>query len=345
MNELIQAREIIAAAPDALKQKLGVRVASPHPMSREVTLLSLAEACARTSNPQRAQGKTAIQVLSMGISTSDYPRLVADGLQALVARSFASKAEHLRFCAVVPVKKLGEPIDHLGFIDPHVELLPVGELAEIERFLAPRPAAGVPDVILRTFARIVTISREAIINDELGSFTSFVKQLGVSGARLESRLVVDALEGSPVLDDGEPLFDALNGNVLASAFTATTLGQALALLRKQTLPSGELSDLAGKHLVVSAELEMLARQAVLDAGLDLVVTVMAELPDTRWYLLADQETQPVVGVLRLFGTETPTMVEPASRTALKTFDGTGVRVRADVGAVLLSRTGLVRGGV
>ena len=50
-----------------------------------------------------------------------------------------------------------------------------------------------------------------------------------------------------------------------------------------------------------------------------------------------------IGVLRLHGAKTPLRVEQKRRPF--EIDGAAVKVVADLGACLLSRTGIVRGGV
>lgn len=343
IQERYKPTAVMAAGPDIVARAAGCAGATVHPVATDCTLAELAIACGADpfrDGPQRS----AMAVMGAGINTTTFPRLLAQGLQALVSRTFAAQAQHMRFATIVPLDKLGTPVDLLGYIDPVVELLPTNELGLIQSFLGPAPARGIPSVQLSTYGRIVKVTRMAVINDDLRSIANFMANLGASGARTESVHVAQALETNPTMDDGTPLFDELLNNVVTGALDATTLGQAMAKLRKQRLPNGSLSDLAARHLVVCADLELTARQVVSDAGLDLEIHPMAYLPDGRWYLLADQDIQPTVGVLRLGGAKDPTRTEQAPKHALKNFDGTGVRVMVDTGATLLSGVGIVRGG-
>ncbi len=345
IQERFKPSAVMAASRDIVARGAGVATSTPHPIAAEgVSLAELAIACGREANPHRSDWHS-LQAMAAGISTSTFPRLLAEGLQALVSRTFTAQAQHMRFATIVPLNKLGTPVDLLGFIDPVVELLPVNELGLIQSFLGPAPARGVPSVRLSTYGRIVKVTREAIINDDLRSIANFLANLGASGARTEAVHVAQALESNPTMDDGTPLFDELLNNVVPSlALDDGSLSHAMAKLRKQRLPNGSLSDLAARHLVVCASMEWTARRLVKDAGLDLEIHPMAYLPDGRWYLLADQEIQPTVGVLRLGGAKDPTRTEQAPKHALKGFDGTGVRVMVDTGATLLSGVGIVRGG-
>ena len=116
----------------------------------------------------------------------------------------------------------------------------------------------------------------------------------------------------------------------------------MSCLRKQKTVAGQLADLAARHLVVDPGAELTARQLVREAGLDITVTTLAHLPAGRWYLLAAPETHPVVGTLRLWDSKKPIRLEWGHPP--KNFDGAILSATADLGAVLLRRTGIVRGG-
>ncbi len=345
IQERFKPSAVMAASRDIVAHSAGVATSTTHPIAAEgVSLAELAVACGREAYPHRSDWHS-LQAMAAGINTSTFPRLLAEGLQALVSRTFTAQAQHMRYATIVPIDKLGTPVDLQGFIDPVVELLPTNELGLIESYLSPASARGVPSVRLSTYGRIVKVTYQAIVNDDLRSIANFLANLGASGARTEAVHVAQALEANPVMSDGTPLFDELLNNVVPSlSLNSDSLGQAMAKLRKQRLPNGSLSDLAARHLVVCADLELTARQLVSDAGLDLEIHSTAFLPDGRWYLLCDQEIQPTVGVLRLDGVKDPTRTEQAPKHALKGFDGTGVRVMVRTGATLLSGVGIVRGG-
>ena len=107
---------------------------------------------------------------------------------------------------------------------------------------------------------------------------------------------------------------------------------------------GELADVAARHLVVEPALELLARKLVHEAGMgeQIAVHVLASLPTGRWYLLGDPALQPAVGVLRLGGARVPALIEQ-TKTPMDV-DAVSLRVRADAGAAMLGRVGIVRGG-
>ena len=187
------------------------------------------------------------------------------------------------------------------------------------------------------------IVRDATINDELGGISKVLATLGASAARLESRMVSDALEENPALDDGREVFHADHMNVVAAALDAIGLGQAMALLRTQPTSAGLRADLRARHLVVAPDLEYVANRLIVESSLDVKVSSLANLPNGRWFLMADKVGCPTVATLRLQGAKLPVRVE--SRRGPIKADGAGVRVIAELGACMLRRTGIVRGGV
>lgn len=334
--------EIMAAAPDYVATAAGVRVDRPHPLAEALSLPKIATACALAAMPRR-HIETDTSIMSRGIGTSDFSRVLAQGVGALAVQTYDAQAEHLAFTVPMDVQDF-KPVTIPAVDACGVELELLGQNAEIARgaaFLA--AGAGAP-VQITTFARVVGISRQAIVNDDLGAFASFVAGLGGSAARLEAQLLASALEANPLMDDGAVAFDAVHLNTEPEALSGPALGRAMAMLRNQRTAAGQLAGLRAKHLVVSSGDEFVACVLVKESGLDTTVTVsvLANLPAGRWFLLADPTACPVVATLRLAGVTKKVVVE--QRKPPTTSDGAFVKVRADLGACLLRRTGIVRGG-
>lgn len=331
-------REILAAAPDTISMGVGEKVSHPHPLAGDLSLRNIAYACGIIQRPQQAfeDDRT---VVARGMSTSDFSRVLADGVKSVTIAAYGAQAEHMAFAVPQEVQNF-RPVA-IPSLEGDIVLELLGEHAEISHFYA-LLNGGATKVALTTFGRLVNISREAILNNQVTDFGRLFAAFGGSGARLESRMVAATLEANPLLDDGGATFDAAYSNVLAQSLDADGLGLAMALLRTQPTASGQRADLRAKHLVVAPALERIARELVRTAGLDLTVSVLAALPDGRWYLLADPVVCPTVGVLRLFGVKTPVRVESARRPLQ--MEGACVKVTADVGACILRRTGIVRAG-
>jgi hypothetical protein len=333
-----QLKEILAAAPDAIALAAGAAPAKPHPLAESLKLQDLAFACGvkyRRPNPI----DTELTIAGFGLGTSDFPSLLSAGLKHATIGAYNTQAAHAAFTIAVQVDDF-QPAD-LPALDGDVDLQELPEGAQ-RQAIVHLTAGGAVKAQIRTFSRKLGLSRASVINNNLDAFARAVIGTGASAARLEARLVAAALEGNPVLDDGAAVFSVDNLNVVAAALDASTLGQAMSCLRKQKTVAGQLADLAARHLVVDPGAELTARQLVREAGLDITVTTLAHLPAGRWYLLAAPETHPVVGTLRLLDSKWPIRVEPARRP--ENFDGAVLAATADLGAVLLRRTGIVRGG-
>ena len=159
---------------------------------------------------------------------------------------------------------------------------------------------------LHTYARRILVSREVIVNDDVGLITKLFGNLGTAVGRVEARLVYELLEANKTLSDGEPMFHSTHGNIVASALDASSLGEAMGAMRDQKTPAGTQANFRAKFLVTAPGLEYAALKLVADAGADLRVIAAPWLAAGRWYLMADPEQAPVIGRLFLEGNERKT---------------------------------------
>ncbi|KQC02091.1 prohead protease/major capsid protein fusion protein [Pedobacter sp. Hv1] len=175
---------------------------------------------------------------------------------------------------------------------------------------------------LDTYGRMISITRKAIINDDLGAFMRFTDLFGRGAMELQSEIVYGLLTansgGGRILSDGVTLFNAAHKNLAGTgtALGATSLTAARLALRRQTGLTGEKILVRPKYLVVPPELETLAWQLVSAAispgstsdanpfkgAFEVLVDPFLEDPKA-WYLLADPSTIPVVEYAFLNGQE------------------------------------------
>lgn len=331
---------VLAAAPDAIQLAAGIAVNHPHPLAEGLTLLQIAFAAgARVREPR--PGEADMQVSARGMSSLEFGGALTGAFKAHTISAYdAQAADHLQFGSIIEVPNFHAA--EVGSHDTDIDLEQVDELAHIQHGGVATLTAGASPVRLTQYARRLLVSRESIINDQSRLVAQIVAGAGASAGRLESRLVARALEAPPALDDGLPVFGADHGNVVEQALTAEALGAAMAALRTQSTSNGQRANLRARHIVTSPELEFEARRLIRDAGLELTVSVLADLPAQRWYVLADKVAAPVVGLLRLAGTKNPVRVE-ARKTPFE-MDGNLIQVSADFGVSLLRRVGIVRGG-
>ena len=151
------------------------------------------------------------------------------------------------------------------------------------------------------FGKIIAITWETIVNDDLGALTRIPAALGNAAAATESNVVWALLLGNPNFTDGNPFFDASHGNVAGSggAINTTTLAAARAAMRKQKSKAGEFLNLAPEFLVVGPDKELEAYQFTSSnyvpaknadindvRNASLTVIVDARITGNQWYLYA-----------------------------------------------------------
>ena len=339
----LNAREIMAAASDAMAIAMGVKVKQPHPIASGISLKEIAYAAGTLARPDQLGGAYG-QVLASGLAVGDFSKYLAAATQQVIVNTFELQAQHTRFAVSLEAKNFRpQPLPSL---DADLALEPLAEGAEISQS-ASIVAAGATAAQLTTFAKILRLSREAIYNDSLQAFAMVSANLGASAARMESLLVAKALESNPVLDDGLPVFDPVNNvynNIVTNPLSSAAIGEAMTCLRTQLTASGTRAELAAKHLVVSPFLEHTAMAMLKQVDSEIELHVLSNIPAGRFYLLANPLVHPVVGLLKLKGSSASVIVTEQRKRPIDC-DGSAIRVVADLGAVLMSRTGIVRCGL
>lgn len=337
MRSTIKPTEILSAAADAISLQMGAEPGvTTHPLAQSLTARQITFAIgAKLRKPIDIESE--MSVVARGLRSNDFALLLANGAKHVTVAAFnAAAQEHLQFTSSTDVD--GFQPENLSAIDGDLDLQPLGELEEIACGAAFTAAGGIA-VRLNTFGRVIMIGRALIINDQLGALKSVFAAVGSHAAQKEAAIIAGILNSNPVMDDGSEMFG--DANTVKVALDGAALGSAMGMLRNQESGAGNALNLRAAHLVVGPELEYAARKAVLDAGLDIKVAALAGLPSTRWFLLPDPTLHPVLTVLRLTGSKSPLRLE---HKASFEFDGTGIRVTADLGAAFLRRTGIVRGG-
>jgi hypothetical protein len=104
---------------------------------------------------------------------------------------------------------------------------------------------------LATYGRIVGITRQTLINDDLDAFTRVPAAFGASAADLESDIVYAILKQNPAMGDGTVLFHADHGNVgTASVISEAALAEAYRLFGVQKGLEERLVSILPRFLIV-----------------------------------------------------------------------------------------------
>ena len=122
---------------------------------------------------------------------------------------------------------------------------------------------GAESYAVLTYGRIVGLTRQAIINDDLRAFDRLITAFGFSARRLENRLVYSRLTGNANLSDGVALFHASHGNLGTGAGSALQFSALTAMrtaMRTQKGLQNEELNISPAYLIVPAALEQTAYQ-------------------------------------------------------------------------------------
>jgi HK97 family phage prohead protease len=228
--------------------------------SRQFAHMSLADLAAEGLHLRgiSTMGMNSASIITRSFqTTSDLPNLLTGVGNRTLGEAYAS----------VPsaVKTLGRKKTAPDFrsqttlkIDSNLSLEKLGEHGEIKSgsLMESKEAWA-----LETFARATGLSRNALVNDDLGALTDVLSHLGQAAADKEAQLLVDLLEknsgNGPTMDDTNPLFHSAHGNKAGSgaAIAEATLSAARLAMRKQTSPAGRKIGVAPKWLLLPPDLE------------------------------------------------------------------------------------------
>ena len=120
---------------------------------------------------------------------------------------------------------------------------------------------------LVTYGRIVSLTRQAVINDDLRGFDRLIGAFGNSAARLENRTVYAILTANAALADTGALFNSTavttaggHANLGSGVISVTSLGVGRAAMRVQKGLQSEELNLTPKFLICPAGIEQVAYQ-------------------------------------------------------------------------------------
>ena len=216
-----------------------------------------------------------------------------------------------------------------------------------------------------TYGRIVSLTRQAIVNDDLRAFERMVSAFGFAARRLENRTVYSQLTANANLADGGALFNATavttaggHANLLtSSALAIATLTAGRTAMRRQTGLQSEELNLAPAYLIVPATLEQTAynltsanyvpatkaeinefRAGGRTAVTPIVEPVLDGNSTSAWYLAAENAQVDTVEYCYLDGAEGPVI---ESEIGFET-DGVSYKCRLDFAAKAVDYRGLIK---
>lgn len=220
-------------------------------------------------------------------------------------------------------------------------------------------------IALATYGNIFSITRQAIVNDDLSVLTSVPFKMGEAAKATIGDLVYAVLIKNPAMSDKKPVFHKDHGNLVSADVSVEGFDEARQAMRLQRAAAGK--DAAGKEqegrtlnirpafALVPVALETQATQTIKSAsvkGADVnsgvnnpirdFATVIAEPrldlhnPD-EWYLTA-AKGRDTIEVAYLDGITVPFIDQMEGFTT----DGIATKVRIDAGVAPLDYRGMVK---
>ncbi|VDS10818.1 Caudovirus prohead protease [Paracoccus haematequi] len=194
-------------------------------------------------------------------STSDFPEILSAVTNKTLRQAYdAYPRTFALFCRQVLATDFKSM--HRVQLGEAPQLLEVGESGEFKRGTLGESKESYK---VKTYGRVVAITRQTLINDDLDAFTRIPAMYGNSIAQLESDVVWGIITANPAMADGNALFHTTHKNLAGTgaALDVGSVGAARAAMAKQTgLDKKTVLNIRPAFLIVPAALELKAEQLV-----------------------------------------------------------------------------------
>lgn len=262
------------------------------------SLVEIAAICADWKGPIRTAGDRVDVFMAASHSRSDFSGIFENALNKSLLDRYQvaqptfkeiSRRKMFNDFRVHPMVRPGD----------FPKMQPVNENGEIKygTFGEKRETAA-----LSSYAVAVRISRQMMIDDDLGAIDQVLGDYGSMIADFEEETFYANMASATLASDGLAVFHATHGNLAASgsAITVASMAAAKAAIRKQTTIDGKKMNLAPSILLVGPDKEVEALQLVTSiVANDSVkvnpftgtrVIVSAQITGNTWYMFADPAT-------------------------------------------------------
>ncbi|WP_412049486.1 prohead protease/major capsid protein fusion protein [Hoeflea sp. Naph1] len=286
-------------------------------------------------------------------STSDFPEILSAVTNKTLRQAYeAYPRTFMLFCRQVLATDFKAM--HRVQLGEAPQLLEVGESGEFKRGTLGESKESYK---VKTYGRVVAITRQTLINDDLDAFTRIPAMYGNSIAQLESDVVWGIITANPAMADGNALFHTTHKNLAGTgaALAVEAVGAARAAMAKQTgLDKKTVLNVRPAFLIVPASLELKAEQLVaqnlVPAATSSVVpqSIRTLAPiseprldaasETAWYLAASPNQIDTIEYAYLEGQQ-GAYIETRNGFDV---DGVEIKCRLDFGAKAIDWRGLYK---
>ncbi|WP_099865931.1 prohead protease/major capsid protein fusion protein [Pararhizobium haloflavum] len=286
-------------------------------------------------------------------SSSDFPEILSAVTNRTLRQAYeAYPRTFMLFCRQVLATDFKAM--HRVQLGEAPQLLEVGESGEFKRGTLGESKESYK---VKTYGRVVAITRQTLINDDLDAFTRIPAMYGNSIAQLESDVVWGIITANPAMADGNALFHTTHKNLAGTgaALAVDAVGAARAAMAKQTgLDKKSVLNVRPAFLIVPASLELKAEQLVAQ---NLVPAATASVvpqsirtlapiseprldaaSETAWYLVASPNQIDTIEYAYLEGQQ-GAYIETRNGFDV---DGVEIKCRLDFGAKAIDWRGLYK---
>ena len=302
---------------------------------RGYSLIELARSFLETEG-ERMRGLSRDEIATRALhSTSDFPEILAAVTNKTLRDAYEAAPR-----TFMPIARRTSASD---FKD--INRLQLGEAPQLEKvnesgeFKRGTMGEAKERYRVETYGKVMAITRQVIINDDLDAFTRVPSLFGTSAATLESDVVWGIITDNPAMGDGTALFHANHKNLTAAgtALDVANLGKARTAMAKQTGLDGKtILNIRPIMLVVPSSLELTAEQLIAQ---NLVPAKSADVvPGSIRSLavIAEPRLDPASGAVPWYLFASPAAIDTIEYAYLDGQDG--VFIETFTGCVLLNYT-------
>lgn len=227
-----------AAAGDAILIRSGSAIEKPAAGAMDLAGFSLKE---MAREALRISGRSIsgqpMEMVGRALTTSDLPNILANVANKSLFEGYEGAQETWsQWCATGSVSDFKKQT-----IVRVSETQDLDEIREEDEYKYDKQSDSKEEFKIATYGKIYKVSRQTLINDDLGALTDIPRAHGEAAARKVGDLPYAVLTANAAMGDGVALFHANHGNLgTTGVLSETTIAEMIKLMKLQ-------KDIAGKR--------------------------------------------------------------------------------------------------
>ncbi len=347
-----EADKFRAAGENAILSRAGLVRADDQNELRGMTLREIARAAVERTG-RRTTGLDVREIVAQGFTTtSDFPALLTSTARHALLMGYEEAPETFPLFTRAGTLTDFRPASRagLGYFSS------LDKVAEADEYKYGTFGSSNQAIVLATYGKLFAITRQAIINDDLGAFTDVPRKMGRAAKRTIGDLVFNVLISNPVLSDGVALFHATHKNLLTGSTIDTANVDAMRVAMGTQQVDRRPINIPLRYIIVPKALEgqaNLTRSSqyqvngaanttlpnIVAGTFDVIADARLDAASPKaWYGSADPAMYDTIEVAYLDGVQQPFLDQKDGWSV----DGTEFKVRIDAGVAPLDFRGLAK---